>query len=63
MHSTPRTSAEAFEQYIPGELLREHRAQSSGDVFVQILSRRHTQGNIIIPAVPEPEGPDEVHEV
>jgi len=54
MNSTPRTSAEAFEEYIPGELLREHRAQSSEDVFVQILSRRHSQDNIIIPAVPEP---------
>lgn len=49
-----RTSAEAFEEHIPGELLKEHRAQSSADVFVQILSRRHVQENIIIPAVPEP---------
>lgn len=54
MNSTPRTSAEAFEEYIPGELLAEHRAQSSGDVFVQILARRQLQENIIIPAVPEP---------
>jgi AraC family transcriptional regulator len=54
MNPTPRTSAEAFEQYIPGELLKEHRAQSSGDVFVQILARRQVQDNIIIPAVPEP---------
>ncbi|MRV76709.1 helix-turn-helix domain-containing protein [Duganella sp. FT92W] len=53
MNSTPRTSAEAFEEYIPGELLAEHRAQSSGDVFVQILARRQEQENIIIPAVPE----------
>jgi AraC family transcriptional regulator len=54
MNSTPRTSAEAFEEYIPGELLTEHRAQSSGDVFVQVLARRQIQDNIIIPAVPEP---------
>nr|WP_315402200.1 helix-turn-helix domain-containing protein [uncultured Duganella sp.] len=53
MNSTLRTSAEAFEEYIPGELLAEHRAQSSGDVFVQILARREVQENIIIPAVPE----------
>lgn len=53
MNSAPRTSAEAFEEYIPGELLAEHRAQSSGDVFVQILARRQEQENIIIPAVPE----------
>jgi AraC family transcriptional regulator len=53
MNPTPRTSAEAFEEYIPGELLAEHRAQSSGDVFVQILARRQVQENIIIPAVPE----------
>jgi AraC family transcriptional regulator len=53
MSSTPRTSAEAFEEYIPGELLAEHRAQTSGDVFVQILARREVQEDIIIPAVPE----------
>lgn len=52
-HATERTSAEAFEEYIPGELLREHRAQCPGDVFVQILSRRHTQDTVIVPAVPE----------
>ena len=51
---TQRTSAETFEEYLPGELLREHRAQSSRDVFVQILVRRHVQENVIIPAVPEP---------
>lgn len=49
-----RTSAEAFEEYIPGKLLREHRAQSSRDVFVQILARRQVQEHVIIPAVPEP---------
>lgn len=54
MQAIPKTSAEAFEAYIPGELLREHRAQSSGDVFVQILSRRPVQDEITIPAVPEP---------
>ena len=53
-HGTPRTSAEAFEDYLPGELLKEHRAQSAGDVLVQILSRRQVQDHIIIPAVPEP---------
>ncbi len=51
---TQRTSAETFEEYLPGRLLREHRAQSSRDVFVQILARRHEQENVIIPAVPEP---------
>lgn len=49
-----RTSAESFEAYIPGELLKEHRAQSSRDVFIQILARRQRQDNVIIPAVPEP---------
>jgi NADP-dependent 3-hydroxy acid dehydrogenase YdfG len=48
MNSTPRTSAEAFEEYIPGALLAEHRAQTSGDVFVQILARRQAQEDIII---------------
>ncbi|MWT69065.1 AraC family transcriptional regulator, partial [Escherichia coli] len=51
---TQRTSAETFEEYLPGKLIREHRAQSSRDVFVQILARRHVQENVIIPAVPEP---------
>lgn len=54
MNMTQRTSAETFEEYIPGELLREHRAQSSRDLFVQILARRQAQENVIIPAVPEP---------
>ena len=40
MHRTPRISAEAFEDWLPGELLKEHRAQSAGDVLGQILSRR-----------------------
>ncbi|AUU83643.1 AraC family transcriptional regulator [Leclercia adecarboxylata] len=51
---TQRTSAETFEEYIPGELQKEHRALSSRDVFVQILTRRQVQEKIIIPAVPEP---------
>ena len=54
MTSRTRTSAEALEEHIPGELLREHRAQSSEDVFVQILSRSAKQDSLIIPAVPEP---------
>lgn len=51
---TQRASAETFEDYLPGTLLREHRARSSRDVFVQILARRQVQENIIIPVVPEP---------
>ncbi|MDW3563481.1 AraC family transcriptional regulator [Enterobacter cloacae] len=51
---TQHTSADSFEEYIPGELIKEYRAQCSRDVFVQILSRRHEQDCIIIPAVPEP---------
>ncbi|WP_034299475.1 helix-turn-helix domain-containing protein [Herbaspirillum sp. RV1423] len=49
-----RTSAEAFEEHIPGEILKERKAQSSEEVFVQILSRRQIQESVIIPAVPEP---------
>lgn len=49
-----RSSVEAVEDYIPGELLREYRAQSSKDVFVQILARRHEEHSVILPAVPEP---------
>ena len=54
MNLPPRTSAEALEEYLPGQLLKQHKAQSSGDVFVQILTRRQMQDNVIIPAVPEP---------
>jgi AraC family transcriptional regulator len=49
-----RPSAVAFQERIPGELIKEHCALSPNDVFVQILSRRRHQENIIIPAVPEP---------
>jgi AraC family transcriptional regulator len=54
MTRLPRTSAEALEEHIPGELLREYRAQSSEDVLVQILRRRQQEDSVIIPAVPEP---------
>lgn len=49
-----RASADAFHERIPGTLIKEQRALSSDEVFVQILSRRPHQENVIIPAVPEP---------
>jgi AraC family transcriptional regulator len=54
MSDTIQTSAKVFQEVIPGELLREQRAECGDDVFVQILSRRRCQENIVIPAVPEP---------
>ena len=54
MKGTIQASAEIFHELIPGELLREQRAQSADDVFIQILSRRQHQESIVIPAVPEP---------
>jgi AraC family transcriptional regulator len=54
MASPQRSSAEAFEQLIPGELLAEYSAQSAADVLIQVLSRQLRQDSIIIPAVPEP---------
>ncbi|WP_316149641.1 AraC family transcriptional regulator [Cupriavidus sp. BIC8F] len=54
MQHLVHTSAEALEEHIPGELIREYKAQSSEDVFVQVLSRHRTQDSVIIPAVPEP---------
>lgn len=54
MSSPTHSSAEALEEHIPGEILTEYKAQSSQDIFVQILSRRQQQDSVIIPAVPEP---------
>jgi AraC family transcriptional regulator len=54
MTDTIRASAQAFQERIPGELIHERRAPSADDVFVQILTRRRHQKNIVIPAVPEP---------
>ena len=54
MAVTNRTSAVIFQEVIPGEVIREQRAESADDVFVQLLSRRWYQENIVIPAVPEP---------
>ena len=54
MPTTIYTSAEAFQQRIPGQLLNEHRGQSDTDVFVQILARHPAQDPVVIPAVPEP---------
>jgi AraC family transcriptional regulator len=49
-----RPSAAAFQERVPGGLIKEHYARSSNDVFVQLLSRRRHQESIVIPAVPEP---------
>lgn len=54
MTITIRASAEAFQVCIPGELVGQVQTESADDVFVQILVRQPNQGNIMIPAVPEP---------
>ena len=54
MSDSTRTSAEAFEDYVPGILLKERKGQSSEDLLVQIFARNRHQDSIIIPAVPEP---------
>jgi AraC family transcriptional regulator len=54
MKSTERTSAEAFEQYLPGELLAASRGRSWKDLLVQIFSRQHVQETVLVPSVPEP---------
>jgi AraC family transcriptional regulator len=40
--------------HIPGQLLREHKAQAGDDIYVEILTRSAVQDEIVVPAVPEP---------
>lgn len=51
---TELTSAEGMKDHIPGELLREHRAQADDDIYVEIVTRNPIQDEILVPAVPEP---------
>lgn len=51
---TEVTSAEGMKAYIPGQMLREHRAQADDDIYVEIATRNAIQDEILVPAVPEP---------
>jgi AraC family transcriptional regulator len=48
------TSAEGMKEYIPGQMLRERRAQADDDIYVEIVTRNAIQDEILVPAVPEP---------
>jgi AraC family transcriptional regulator len=48
------TSAEGMKGHIPGQLLREHKAQAADDIYVEIATRSAVQDEILVPAVPEP---------
>jgi AraC family transcriptional regulator len=54
MKSAERTSAEAFEQHVPGRLIAASSGRLWKDLLVQIFSRQHEQDTLIVPAVPEP---------
>jgi AraC family transcriptional regulator len=49
-----RTSAEGFDELVPGELVASSRGRAWKDLLVQIFTRRQEQESLIIPAVPEP---------
>jgi AraC family transcriptional regulator len=49
-----RSSAEALDERVPGELLASSRGRPWRDLLVQIFLRRPVQDSLIIPAVPEP---------
>ncbi|KFI08093.1 helix-turn-helix domain-containing protein [Massilia sp. BSC265] len=51
---TEVTSAEGMKEYIPGQMLRERRAQADDDIYVEIATRNAVQDEILVPAVPEP---------
>lgn len=51
---TEVTSAEGMKEHIPGQMLREHRAQADDDIYVEIVTRNAVQDEILVPAVPEP---------
>jgi AraC family transcriptional regulator len=48
------TSAEGMKEHIPGQLLRERKAQAADDIYVEIATRSPVQDEIVVPAVPEP---------
>lgn len=54
MKSAERTSAEAFETHVPGNLIAASGGRSWKDLLVQIFSRQQVQETILVPAVPEP---------
>ncbi|MEH6437026.1 AraC family transcriptional regulator [Massilia sp. DD77] len=51
---TEVTSAEGMKEHIPGQMLRERRAQADDDIYVEIVTRNAIQDDILVPAVPEP---------
>lgn len=51
---TELTSAEGMKEHIPGQMLREHKAQAADDIYVEIATRSAVQDEIVVPAVPEP---------
>jgi AraC family transcriptional regulator len=51
---TELTSAKGMKEHIPGQMLREHRAQADDDIYVEIFTRNPVQDDILVPAVPEP---------
>ncbi len=54
MKPSELTSAEAFEQHVPGKLIAGGGGRSWKDLLVQLFSRQHEQDTLIVPAVPEP---------
>jgi len=54
MKPSELTSAEAFEQHVPGKLIAGSGGRSWKDLLVQLFSRQHEQDTLIVPAVPEP---------
>ncbi len=49
-----RSSAEALDERVPGELLASSKGRPWKDLLVQVFLRRPVQESLIIPAVPEP---------
>ena len=54
MRSSELTSAEAFEQHVPGKLVAGSQGRFWKDLLVQIFSRQLDQDTLIVPAVAEP---------
>jgi AraC family transcriptional regulator len=48
------SSAEAFDDYVPGQLIASSRRRPWKDLLVQIFDRHAEQDTILLPAVPEP---------
>lgn len=54
MSQVNRTSAEAFDQHVPGTLLATSKDYPLKDLYMQMFARNHVQETIVLPAVPEP---------